>query len=67
MQSILTTLVYLHNEIEELSNNKHMKGHKGNSEFCFPETLKTLISEYFPKNQSLGVLLYLPPCLMPAG
>ena len=55
-------------------NNKHLIiGHKGNSEFCFPETLNvpeakprgTLRSRgnkthCLPRGQSLSVLLYLP-------
>ena len=55
-------------------NNKHlMTGHKGNSEFCFPETLNVPRGEaegnievegkqnlLFPEGQSLSVLLYLP-------
>ena len=55
--------------------NKHlMTGHKGNSEFCFPETLNVPRGEAkgnievegkkkthcFPRGQSLSVLLYLP-------
>ena len=50
---------------------KHlMTGHKGNSEFCFPETLNVPRGEAegsrgnkthcFPRGQSLSVLLYLP-------
>ena len=55
-------------------NNKHlMTGHKGNSEFCFPETFNVPRGEAegnievegkqnycFPRGQSLSVLLYLP-------
>ena len=55
-------------------DNKHlMTGHKGNSEFCFPETLNVPRGEAegnievegnkthcFPRGQSLSVLLYLP-------
>ena len=54
--------------------NKHlMTGPKGNSEFCFPETLNVPRGEAegnievegkkthcFPRGQSLSVLLYLP-------
>ena len=53
---------------------KHlMTGHKGDSEFCFPETLNVPRGEVegnievegkqnslFPEGQSLSVLLYLP-------
>ena len=46
--------------------NKHlMTDPKGNSEFCFPETLKTLRSRgnktyCFPQDMSSSVLLHLP-------
>ena len=59
---------------ESLQVNKHlMTGPKGNSEFCFPETLNVPRGEaegnievegkqnsLFPEGQSLSVLLYLP-------
>ena len=46
-------------------NTKHlMTSPKGNSEFCFPKTLNVGLrgnkTHYFPWDQSLSVLLYLP-------
>ena len=37
-----------------------MTGHKGNSEFFFPETLEGNKTHCFLGGQSLSVLLYLP-------
>ena len=65
--------VKLPEELFTSENNKHlMTGHKGNSEFCFPETLNVPQGEaegnievegkqnsLFPRGQSLSVLLHL--------
>ena len=50
----------LSREKRQLYNNKHlMTGHKGNSEFCFPETLNVEVegkqNSLFPEAPSLSV------------
>ena len=45
-------------------NNKHlMTGAKGNSEFCFPATLRSRRNKthFFPRDQSLSVFFIPPP------
>ena len=47
--------------LDYLLDNKHLlTGPKGNSDFCFPETLKWKQNSNFPSGQSLSVLLNLP-------